>query len=346
MTTNVKYSYANSERLALVSEHESKRYGIDPMLMASKHYTDLVNKVLHYSKAPSINLMEMLFQMKNGVKIAYDREKEHRDELSRLALNTILNMEEFKFIRDMIQDGDLKIDAKLVDMDALDINADMDELPEKEEDPEIRFSLAEVMFDDDERKARKVLANSIAQGSALNTQYAFHLVEDELERLGCASPNVYGFVMSYATLLYYTMPDGMPPMGAEQGGQVDVAEDEEGTYVIKARGVIFPVLLQEIVKGIYQYVSLTDGLRDAEEGDVASEINDIIVGPEIANLFRKYIKEDELKYVVPAFQQMLITLDSDEIKEIFTAECDKNPLRAIIDSMKEEEEDCGRQFDS
>ena len=91
---------------------------------------------------------------------------------------------------------------------------------------------------------------------------------------------------------------------------------------------------------------MTDGLRDAEEGDVASEINDIIVGPEITNLFRKHIKEDELKYVVPAFQQMLITLYSDEIKEIFTAESDKNPLRAIIDSMKEEEEDCDRQFDS
>jgi hypothetical protein len=329
---------ADADRIESVSKHPVSRYGINPTDSAASHYNDLIAKVRHYSKEHNIDAMHTTLKMYTDIFDVMSKERDHRESLQVLALETILNMDEFVFVRGLIESGDLKIDAKLVDADGLDINTDMDDLPETEEDPEARFSLVEVMFDDDERKFRKVLANSIAQGSGLNAQYAFHLLEDELNQIAEGIVDTYGFIMSFSTLLYYAMPTDMNPIGAQQAGQAEVSEDEEGTYVIKARGLIFPVLLQEIVKGIYQYVSLTDGLRNAEEGDVADEINDIIVGPKVSDMFRKHIKPEDSKYIIPAFQRMLIELDADEIKEIFTATDSNNPLVDIINTIKEEEE--------
>ncbi len=309
---------ANKERIKSLGTHLTKKYNVDPEASAASHYKQLIDKIRRYTGKQNIGLGELSMKAMTELQSVMAIEKKHKKFLEELAVKTVLDMEDFEFIKDLIESGELEIDAKLVSMDDMNIHAEIEQGEEEEQpDPENTYSLAEVLMDDDEKKARMALANTISQGMALNAQYVFHMLEDELSPLSPHLIKQYGFFVSFATLGYFATPPGMEEMAqGMQAGQADV-DDESGVYTIKARGIMFPVLIQEIVKGIYQYLSLTNGLQGADDFSLEDESKDIILGPDISSKIRDSVPSGKSKYIPVIIQHILRELDNDEIKNIF-----------------------------
>lgn len=173
----------------------------------------------------------------------------------------------------------------------------------------------------DLEKAKRRFINSLIQGAAKKGHYMFELVRTELENLSPDLTKKYGLFMSILDYLYWLYPEQMTQSAAASGlGQVgnvevimpgqsnededdfggdfggdDEDEDDFGDdntppsdkITIKAVGSSFPVLLHELIKGVYQVFGshgLPKNVKTAEmvvdsEDTLIAEIWDIRLGP-------------------------------------------------------------------
>jgi hypothetical protein len=137
-------------------------------------------------------------------------------------------------------------------------------------------------------KAKRRFINSLIQGASKKGHYMFELVRDELNRLDPNLVNLYGVNQSLMDHLYWVMPDmeGMAASGGGQMGQTSV-DPETDPPTVKARAATFPLLIHELIKGVYEIFGthgLPDDPRQAEmvmgsEDTLPSEIWDMRLGP-------------------------------------------------------------------
>jgi hypothetical protein len=149
----------------------------------------------------------------------------------------------------------------------------------------------------DIEKAKRRFINALIQGSSKKGHYMFELVRDELDRIDENLLNLYGVLMSVNDLMYWVLPDQAFDMMMNQGGiagkeEVDIETDPP---TVKARGVFFPVLVHELIKGTMEILG-TQGLPDdpkqaemvmASTDTLANEIWDLRLGPV---LWEKFIE--------------------------------------------------------
>lgn len=323
---------SNPERVERFQKHPVTSYGADTGKYGAQHYKELIDKVRRYTGNDDVDVMQLHMMAMKDLQEVMEIEQNNKAYLEQLAVKTVLEMEDFRFIKDLVEKDELRIDAKLVQFGEMDIFDDLDNLEDEEQDPEVELSLAEILMDDDERKARMALANAISQGEALNAQYVFNLLGDELSRLSDKLIKQYGFLVAFGTLSYFAVPPGMEEMARSmQGGQADVDDNnEDHVYTIKARAVIFPVLIQEIVKGIYQYLSLTHGLKGADSGDLSDESDDIIIGPTLTKYLRQAVPTDKIKFLPVVVQEILVNFDPESVKELLG---DPNKAKSLVQDI-------------
>jgi hypothetical protein len=101
-------------------------------------------------------------------------------------------------------------------------------------------------------KAKRRMINSLVQGAAFKGGHMYTLVSDEINRLDPNLLNLYGVTQSLMEHLYWLYPD-MEGMAGSGGGQMGQSESDPETDppTIKAKAFTFPLLVHEIVKGIY-----------------------------------------------------------------------------------------------
>jgi hypothetical protein len=101
-------------------------------------------------------------------------------------------------------------------------------------------------------KAKRRMINSLVQGAAFKGGHMYTLVSDEINRLDPNILNLYGITQSLMEHLYWLYPD-MEGMAGSGGGQMGQSESDPETDppTIKAKAFTFPLLVHEIVKGIY-----------------------------------------------------------------------------------------------
>jgi hypothetical protein len=170
----------------------------------------------------------------------------------------------------------------------------------------------------DLEKAKRRFINSLIQGAAKKGHYMFELVRNELENLSPDLTKKYGLFMSILDYLYWLYPEQMMQSAAQTGsgqagnveiimpGQSNDDDDEFGgqsngddefgdddstppsdKITIKAVGSSFPILLHELIKGVYQVFGshgLPKNVKTAEmvvnsEDTLIAEIWDIRLGP-------------------------------------------------------------------
>jgi hypothetical protein len=101
-------------------------------------------------------------------------------------------------------------------------------------------------------KAKRRMINSLVQGAAFKGGHMYVLVSNEINRLSPELLNLYGVTQSLMEHLYWLYPD-MEGMAGSGGGQMGQSEPDPETDppTIKAKAFTFPLLVHEIVKGIY-----------------------------------------------------------------------------------------------
>ena len=298
-------------------------------IITSESYQQNIKRVAHYlgisvsevqNKFPNYPTMAMLaIKALNDIKRA---ESGMKQQLEQIAVNLVLDLPENKLIKQSVEDGYVKIDAKLGNADLTKaVTADKmdEEMPNGLTVAEnLNIQLNTALGGDTEGKLRRTLANYMTQGDAVNKLFLFNTISDELDAL---SPNLskkYGVLAAVTQIGYYMTPDfpitsdivNMAAVGSEQ--VIPTGEN----YTIKARAMTFPYLVHELVKGFGDYLSMD--VASQEELDTETmddEIKQIMAGPALEMKLRKLVPLDKIEYL-PIIKKLFYKLPIETIKDI------------------------------
>jgi len=183
------------------------------------------------------------------------------------------------------------------------------------------------------------MINSIIQGASKKGHYMFHLVPDRLQQI-TGEPNIlnlYGTLMSILDITYWQASDellkGSPnSVAGKESVERPDEDDPEGKAKIIARGVNFPVLVHELIKGVLELFAIQgrpegdEGFEDVEQSEdtLEKEMWDLRLGPAIWDRVRSQFPEDILT------DENKVELQNYLLTEIF-----KLPAKKFLVFMKE-----------
>lgn len=202
------------------------------------------------------NLNQVIQRSMELIPEIIEAEDGYRDHLELLAADIVTKA------YPIIDYANIKIDAKIVPMGDLKIPEEADEVPADEAPPEAQ-------------QAKRRIINGITQGASIRGSFAFLLFRDYLDALDeelvakyneilKLSFGIYDDENAIAMLLAMIAQKGNMPGGSSEM----VYDEDEEQFVIKARAICFPMLVHEIVKGLYEIVG-TEGFGADKEKNQA-----------------------------------------------------------------------------
>jgi len=225
----------------------------------------------------------------------------HHDELTQIALDLIQ-----EFYGPVIEG--VKIDAKIVNPDDEEKREMVDKMAQDEEEAqeeieEMYGEELDVGPDPDPQKvAKRKILNNIIQGEAQNVHGMINAAKDKINAI---APGLTEKYLEFLDLnRSYDWMDRMN-LGQAIAGNPDMANanevewEDDDTPTIKARGLDLPIVIHEVVKGIYELIAEGDIDPDpvaaskimAQTDTLEDEQEDIKFGPFIAGAVREYINE-------------------------------------------------------
>ena len=225
----------------------------------------------------------------------------------------------------------IKIDAKIVDQSQVQDVLEPD-LPEEEDIDDMNQEEEDQMMADIEADLKKRrLINAITQGASTFSKSAPYVQQEYIDIIGGeGTTDKYRDLMQAALdMIDYIVSSGMDKQmdaaGLESssvGAESVFYDFEKEKWIIKARAIVFPVLILEVVKGMYEIIGLF-GFGDLERGEkvvakadkLTAEPKDIAYGQMIAKNLQDVINKLESN-VTPEerddFLQDIYKLDNEE----------------------------------
>jgi hypothetical protein len=235
----------------------------------------------------------------------------YRDELEMVASQMVTDA------YPIIDYANIKIDAKIVDM--ADINLPE---PDEEQDP----AMPDFGEDDPEKmKAKRRIINGITQGASIRGAFGFMLFKEYLDAIDDTLVEKYNEILKLSFGIYddENAIAMLLAMIAQQqntpGGESEMEYDEENEqFVIKARAICYPMLVHEIVKGLYEIVG-TEGFGADKEK------NQAIVGA-VDKLSNEPRDLQYGKFIYDAISALYnqSEIDDPRVRELFFAELYKS----------------------
>ena len=317
-------------------------------LISSKRFNDTVGKLRsalersvgstrHLTSGnPLMNLMMLVMQ---ALRQSGSIEARHKEELETLAVDLVK--------KEMaIPPGSLQFDAKLMGMGQSESNERMRrqaEEPSREEMMDAFKSAQEhendveafldAMDNFDRERAKRRMINALIGGAAKKGQYMYHMVSQRLNEIDPNLVELYGITTAIIDHLYWLYPEEtLEAMSGQGGSEVGTSEIDNQTDppTVKARGVNFPTLVHELVKGVYEVFGthgLPDDPRQAEmvmgaEDTVPAEAWDLKLGPVFWELLQKsypieILTEDDMKHIQHYLFMRLSAMPAEEFFQLF-----------------------------
>ena len=325
-------------------------------LIASQRFQDVVQKVKDATGVENIDpqtlmsLQPMLMQAANRV---LEIEAQNKQALEDLAVKLVVD--------EMgIPEGDLQFDAKLEKPDTSGMQKKPQEKKKKKKELEFpNFEMedeaAKRLQKLDLEKQKRRFINSLIQGSAKKAHYMYHLIREKLDEINPDLVGLYSIVMAVNDLLYWVMPD-MEGMIGGGGAEQAMAGKEEldletDPPTIRAKGLMFPILVHEIYKGVMEYVSAHGLPSDPDmaeevigmEDTLPAEVWDLRLGPVIWEKFIEaypdnFFDIEEQKRIKNYFYYKFVKLEAEEFidlaKEVLSgSEKGKQQVKQMIDDI-------------
>ena len=253
-------------------------------LISSKRFKDSVEKVrTAMGDTRTIQGGNALMQLMGTVGQAMQKiigiQMRNKEDLEQLAIKLVK--------KEMgIPEGAMQFKAELV-MQPMGAAEGMQSEPELPSEEEIEEFMGDMENFNLERAKRRFI-NSLIQGAAFKGGHMYNLVKNEINDINPQLMNLYGVTQSLMEHAYWIFPDmeGMAGGGGGQMGQSEV-DEETDPPTVRAKAVTFPLLVHELVKGIYEIFGshgLPDDPRQQEmilnaEDTLPSEIWDSRLGP-------------------------------------------------------------------
>jgi hypothetical protein len=350
MDPNLERKLASPEGLYAQNPAMKKKEG-DVQRLVSNRFQKVAEKLsdvtgiqnLSSQQTQGMIYQEMMRKLPNIMRI----EAAHRDELEELAIEAALEESE-------VPVDWYKIEAYLnrepIDTSNFRMKPEKeDDEEEEEEENELEipsFEIEDLTKDEifELEKHKRNIINAIIQGAAKKGHYIFQK-PDIKARLDEIDPSLYRDylgIMAINDFLYFSMEqmiEMMSQTGQGIAGKVELGDnDEEGEEgeegeetpdtVIKAFGLIFPILCHEIIKGLEEAKGRHGLPKDPEMAQrvmgqtdtLSNEPMQLRIGPEIVERIRFALPdkmyEPENKGLINWFHTLLYQIEAQEFLEI------------------------------
>ena len=253
-------------------------------LISSKRFKDSVDKVRRYMGNTRViqgnnPLNQLMMTVMQSMQQIIGIQMRNKEDLEQLAIKLVK--------KEMgIPEGAMQFKAELV-MQPMGAAEGMQSEPELPSEEEIEEFMGDMENFNLERSKRRFI-NSLIQGAAFKGGHMYVLVSKELNKIDPSLLNLYGVSQSLMEHAYWIFPDmeGMAGGGGGQMGQSEV-DEETDPPTVSAKAVTFPLLIHELVKGVYEIFGshgLPDDPKQQEmilnaEDTLPSEIWDSRLGP-------------------------------------------------------------------
>ena len=118
------------------------------------------------------------------------------------------------------------------------------------------------------QKNKRRLVNSLVQGAAFNLGHLFNQLNDQINEIDPQLNDLYKVSQAVMEHLYWIYPnvEQMAASGQGQLGQVEIKDPvtPNGPYIISARAATLPLLVHELMKGVFQFM-VWDSLPEDEK---------------------------------------------------------------------------------
>ena len=253
-------------------------------LISSKRFKDSVDKVRRYMGNTRViqgnnPLNQLMMTVMQSMQQIIGIQMRNKEDLEQLAIKLVK--------KEMgIPEGAMQFKAELV-MQPMGAAEGMQSEPELPSEEEIEEVMGDMEHFNLERSKRRFI-NSLIQGAAFKGGHMYVLFSKELNNMDPSLLNLYGVSQALMEHAYWIFPDmeGMAGGGGGQMGQSEV-DEETDPPTVRAKAVTFPLLVHELVKGVYEIFG-THGLPDDPkqqemilnaEDTLPSEIWDSRLGP-------------------------------------------------------------------
>jgi len=253
------------------------------------------------------SLMQTIMRSKALLDEIAEVEKGYRDGLEGMAADIVTKA------YPIIDYANIKIDAKLTDMGNLNVAPESDE--EEVSSPDFGEDNPELM------KAKRRIINGITQGASIRGSFAFYLFREYLDAIDDNLVDKYAEILKNSFGIYddenaiamllamIAQNQNMP------GGESEMVYDEEADqFVIKAKAICFPMLVHEIVKGLYEIVGTQGFGQDKEK-------NKAIIGA-IDKVSNEPRDLQYGKFIYDALNNLYVesNIDDARVRELFFSE--------------------------
>lgn len=210
----------------------------------------------------------------------------------------------------VVKKAGIVVEAKLVGSGELNLSQN----PPKKEEEEDDIPLDRLPVD------KRRLINAITQGASIRGAKAYHYFRDIISTLDEDLVERYDKILNLGFGIYdddnaIAMMLAMLSQGsAQQGGESEAEWDEESnTLTIRAKALIFPILVHELVKGLYEIISLHGFTGDPEQNKqivgkvdkVQNEPEDLRYGKFIYDAITKHYEQSPYKN--PLLRELFFT---------------------------------------
>ena len=281
----------------------------------------------------AFNAFSKISQLENG----------HQQELAQAAVEVILELPEYKMIKDLVSLGHLKIDAQIITpnlkgaLQQWENNKKSEEVPKNDlSDSESEdFELMQELLND--ARAKRHFIDYITQGAAVNAWDIYHLAADTIKSINPQLMELYPVFTTSVHTLYFMR--GLMDVSGMAGGAVgmsSVDDEEEGGYTIRAHGVNFVVVLHELIKGIYDYIGL-HGPEESSGSSINDEVYHLTGGGPLAKRFRENILKmlnGNVEMLLPVITKLYSEdASNEEIRDILN---NKPNAKALVVRLAQE----------
>jgi len=294
-------------------------------LISSKRFKDSVEKVrMAMGDTRTIQGGNALMQLMGTVGQAMQRlvmiQSQNKEELENLAVELVKN-------ELGIPDDAMQFDAQLM-MQPMGAAEGMKSEPEMPSEEEVEELMGDIENFNLERAKRRFI-NSLIQGAAFKGGHMYNLVRDEINDINPQLMNLYAVTQALMEHAYWIFPN-MEGMAGGGGGQMGQSEFDPETDppTVKARAVTFPLLVHELVKGVYEVFGthgLPDDPKQAEmvlnaEDSLPAEIWDSRLGPifweKFVNTYPMELFDEDKKHIQHYLFMRFSSLSAEEFMRV------------------------------
>ena len=330
-----------------------KKGAADVERLVSSRFKKVADKLKQSANIQDLSprtVQALYMQMMSRLPYIMQIEADNKEELEQLAIDASLD-------ETQVPEGWVDIQANLgVPIDVSNFRYQPEEPKDDEEDEEEKKEKLKLSsFDVDEltdeeqlelEKHKRNIINAIIQGAAKRGHYIFQKpsIKRALDRINPELFPLYLAIMAVNDYMYFTqeqMIEMMSQTGQGVAGKVELDPDEDGEEgdeggegegesdtVIKADGLIFPILCHEIIKGIEESkgrhgLPKEPGMREKVQGQVdtlANEPMQLRIGPEIVEKIRHSLPDqmfdEDNKGLINWFHILLYQIEATEFLEI------------------------------